>query len=55
MRRLTLWIVSTLSGLAMLITYQISLASAPDTGHHVPDGCPAATPPAATAPAVPGT
>jgi hypothetical protein len=53
MRRLTLWIVSTLSGLAMLISYEISLTSAPDTGHHVPDGCPAATPQVASALAVP--
>lgn len=48
MRRLTLWIVSTLSGLAMLISYEISLTSAPDTDHHGPE-----CPPAATA-AVPG-
>jgi len=54
MRRLTLWIVSTLSGLAMLISYEISLTSAPDTGEHGPE-CAAATPPAATAPAVPGS
>lgn len=44
MHRLTLWIASTLSGLAMLITYQASLNSAADAANHVPAGCLAAIP-----------
>ncbi|HTF49729.1 MAG TPA: hypothetical protein VK735_19990 [Pseudonocardia sp.] len=42
MRRLTLWIVSTVASLALLISYQVSLGNAPDEGHHNPGDCPLA-------------
>ncbi|MCU1649276.1 MAG: hypothetical protein QOD04_5841 [Pseudonocardiales bacterium] len=34
MRRLTLWIVSTFAALSILVSYQLSLGDAPDTGQH---------------------
>jgi hypothetical protein len=34
MRRLTLWIVSTFAALSILVSYQLSLGAAPDTGQH---------------------
>ncbi|MDT7632075.1 MAG: hypothetical protein QOI50_4005 [Pseudonocardiales bacterium] len=49
MRRLTLWIVSTFAALSILVSYQLSLGDAPDTGEHGDCGSTAAVTTAGTA------
>ncbi|MDT7667911.1 MAG: hypothetical protein QOC74_694 [Pseudonocardiales bacterium] len=49
MRRLTLWIVSTFAALSILVSYQLSLGDAPDTGQHGDCGSTAAVTTAGTA------
>jgi hypothetical protein len=48
MRRLTLWIVSTFAAVSILVSYQLSLGDAPDTGQHGDCGSTAAVTTTAT-------